>query len=315
MAYGVRIAGHPRTASFSMSGQASGRGQHQSSGGLEGRGAGSYPAAEETPDRQALSSGGPGLLSLVSLGPGLPSHMTPQAHVTLGAARVVFGYETAIDLVRPLLGEMEVMVIGKWDEVPHGETAIHRAMAGERVALMCCGDAGIYGFAELVLEICRAQGLKPGPPETPEPVDFFYEVIPGAPALTAAAALLGAPLMHDFAVISLSDLSTPWDLIMKRLSLAAQGDLVMVLYNPKSNDQDWQLGAVQELLLQVQAPETPVGIVTQAMRPGQQVVITSLDQMASEPVDMQTLIIVGNSQTYVYGSYMITPQAAVSGKR
>jgi precorrin-3B C17-methyltransferase len=218
------------------------------------------------------------------------------------------GYVTYVDLIRPLLGAVEIIVSGMRDEVRRCRMAIDRALAGERVALVCSGDVGIYGLAGLVLEICCAQGLKPGPPDTLLAVDFFYEVIPGAPALTAAASLLGAPLMHDFAVISLSDLLTPWDLIAKRVTLAAQGDLVVVLYNPKSKKRDWQLSAVQDLLLQERQPETPVGIVTRAMRPGQEVMITALQEMAAHPVDMQTLIIVGNSQTYVYGSYMVTPR-------
>ncbi len=114
--------------------------------------------------------------------------------------------------------------------------------------------------------------------------------------------------MHDFVVISLSDLLTPWETILKRLELAAQGDFVIVLYNPKSKKRDWQLGAVRDLLLRYKAPETPVGIVSRAMREGQATTVTTLEDLLSQPVDMQTIVVVGNSQTYTYGAYMITPR-------
>jgi precorrin-3B C17-methyltransferase len=139
-------------------------------------------------------------------------------------------------------------------------------------------------------------------------VYFHLDIIPGVPALAAAAALLGAPLMHDFAAISLSDLLTPWEIIQKRVQLAAEGDMVIVLYNPKSKKRDWQLSAVRDLLLKVKAPATPVGIVSRAMREGQETVVTTLEEMLRHPVDMQTVVIVGNSQTFAYGRYMVTPR-------
>ena len=129
-----------------------------------------------------------------------------------------------------------------------------------------------------MLEICAARGLKVAPPDAEGEVDFHLEVIPGIPALAAGAALLGAPLMHDFASISLSDLLTPWETIQKRLELAAQADFVIVLYNPKSKKRDWQLGAVREMLLRYKDPETPVGIVSRAMRQGQEVLVTTLNR-------------------------------------
>jgi len=119
---------------------------------------------------------------------------------------------------------------------------------------------------------------------------------------------LAAPFMHDFVVISLSDLLTPWETIGKRLKLAAQGDFVIVLCDPQSKKRDWQLGAVQNLLLRHKDPKTPVGIVSRAMRPGQTATITTLDRFTQPPVDMQTIVIIGNSQTYTYGPYMITPR-------
>lgn len=221
---------------------------------------------------------------------------------------MVAGYRTYVELIQPLLRHQEVVATGMKAEVQRCQAAIDRALTGARVALVSSGDAGIYGMAGLVLEICAARGLRVAPPEATSEVDFHLEVIPGVPALAAGAALLGAPLMHDFASVSLSDLLTPWQTIEKRLELAAQGDFVIVLYNPKSKKRNWQLGAVQELLLRHKPPETPVGLVSRAMRQGQTVTITTLAKLTEEPVDMQTVVIVGNSQTFTYGPYMVTPR-------
>ena len=251
----------------------------------------------------------------MSLGPGFPDYIIPQARAALNAAQVVVGYRTYVELLGPLLSHQEVVVSGMKAEVQRCQMAIDRASEGQRVALISSGDAGIYGMAGLVLEICGAQGLEAAPPETAGPVDFYLEVIPGVPALAAGAALLGAPLMHDFASISLSDLLTPWEIIEKRLLASAQGDFVIVLYNPKSKKRDWQLGAVRDLLLRYRDPETPVGIVTRAMREGQAVTITTLQDLLQHPVDMQTVVIVGNSQTYTYGPYMITPRGYLAKYR
>ncbi len=258
--------------------------------------------------RQCHPGGGPGRLAAVSLGPGFPAYLIPQARAALDEAQVVVGYQTYINLVQPLLTHQEVVATGMKDEVKRCRLAIERARQGQRVALVSSGDAGIYGMAGLVLEICSAQGLKVGPPEADEAVDFYLEVIPGVPALAAGAALLGAPLMHDFAAISLSDLLTPWEIIEQRLKAAAQADFVIILYNPQSKKRHWQLGAVRDLLLSFKDPSTPVGIVSRAMREGQQIALTTLAAMLEHPVDMQTVIIVGNSQTYTYGPYMITPR-------
>jgi precorrin-3B C17-methyltransferase len=195
----------------------------------------------------------------VSLGPGFPDYIIPRARTALDEAQVVVGYRTYIDLLKPLLTHQEVVVSGMKAEVQRCRLAIERARAGQKVALVSSGDAGIYGMAGLVLEICGAQGIEAAPPEAPGPVDFHLEMIPGVPALAAGAALLGAPLMHDFASISLSDLLTPWEIIKKRLEAAAQGDFVIVLYNPKSKKRDWQLSAVRDLLLGFKDPDTPVG--------------------------------------------------------
>jgi precorrin-3B C17-methyltransferase / cobalt-factor III methyltransferase len=244
----------------------------------------------------------------VSLGPGFADYLIPRARAALAEAQVVVGYQTYIDLVRPWLTTQEVVATGMKAEVKRCQLALDRARGGARVALVSSGDAGIYGMAGLVLEMCAAQGLKIGQPKGTAVVDLHLEVIPGVPALAAGAALLGAPLMHDFVAISLSDLLTPWEMIVKRLELAAQGDFVIVLYNPKSKKRDWQLGAVQDLLLGHRDPGTPVGIVSRAMRAGQATAVTTLADLLDHPVDMQTVVVVGNSQTFTYGDYMVTPR-------
>ncbi len=244
----------------------------------------------------------------MSLGPGFPDYIVPQARAALDEAQVVAGYRTYIELIESLLTGQEVVATGMKAEVKRCQAALDRALAGARVALVSSGDAGIYGMAGLVLELCAARELKVAPPDSEAEVDLHLEVIPGVPALAAGAALLGAPLMHDFAAVSLSDLLTPWELIRKRVELAAQGDFVIVLYNPKSKKRDWQLGAVQELLLQYKDLGTPVGIVGRAMRQGQTTVITTLQGLLQHEVDMQTVIIVGNSRTFTYGPYLVTPR-------
>ncbi len=221
---------------------------------------------------------------------------------------MVIGYQTYIDLIAALLSHQEVVATGMKAEVKRCQAAIDRALAGQQVALVSSGDAGIYGMAGLVLEICAARGLKVSPSEHDGEVDLYLEVIPGIPALAAGAALLGGPLMHDFASISLSDLLTPWEIIQRRVTAAAQGDFVIVLYNPKSKKRDWQLRAVVDILLQHRDPQTPVGVVGRASRAGETVTITTLKNLPEQAVDMQTLVIIGNSQTFRYGPYLVTPR-------
>jgi precorrin-3B C17-methyltransferase / cobalt-factor III methyltransferase len=244
----------------------------------------------------------------VSLGPGSADYLAPRARAALAASQVVVGYQTYVDLIAPLLSHQEVVATGMKAEVKRCQAAIDRVRTGQDVALVSSGDAGIYGMAGLILEMCAAQGLKVGQTGAHGEVDFYLEVIPGIPALAAGAALLGAPLMHDFAAISLSDLLTPWEIIERRVTAAAQGDFVIVLYNPKSKKRDWQLKAVVDMLLEHRHPHTPVGLVSRAMRPGEEVVITTLENLPAQQVDMQTIIIVGNSQTFCYGNYMVTPR-------
>ncbi len=223
------------------------------------------------------------------------------------------GYKTYLDLLGPLAQGKEIVSTGMKREVDRCKVAVERALDGVKVAIVSSGDAGIYGMAGLILEICAKRGLSIGMSGEQQEnqgkhPDILLEIVPGVPALCAGSALLGAALMHDFCSISLSDLLTPWDTIERRLELASQGDFVIAIYNPKSKKRDWQLARAVGIILRHRSPETPAGIVRKAMREGQEVTITTLDELLGHPVDMQTVILVGNSRTYVYQGRMITPR-------
>jgi len=177
--------------------------------------------------------------------------------------------------------------------------AVDHAAAGKTVAVVSSGDAGIYGMAGLVLELL----LKLPKEQRPE-----VKIIPGISAVNASAAILGAPLMHDFVVISLSDLLTPWDLIKKRADLAAQGDFVIALYNPKSKKRVQNIEEIREIMLKYKSPQTPVGIVNSASRLEENAVISTLENFTKEEINMFSLVIIGNSNTYVVDNFMITPR-------
>ena len=240
----------------------------------------------------------------MSLGPGREDHITPAARKALENSEVVIGYRTYLDLIRPILGNQETVASSMRQELQRVNQALDRALAGETVSLVSSGDAGIYGMAGLVLEVCRAKEI----PVAPEPEGLQITFVPGVPAFAAAGSLLGAPLMHDFAAISLSDLLTPWEIIEKRLRMAAEGDFVVAIYNPKSKKRDWQVSRAQEILLEHRQGATPVGIVSRATREGEEITITDLENMLSYTIDMQTVIIVGNSRTFTHGSLLVTPR-------
>lgn len=237
--------------------------------------------------------------------------MVPEAFNVLIPAEVVFGYRTYLDLIPDLLVGKKVFASGMRREVERCGAAIDHALAGYLTVLVSSGDAGIYGMAGLVLDICRERGLRAGrvPFEGPQPtVDFFLRVIPGVAALNAAASLVGAPLMHDFAAVSLSDHLTPWELIEKRLAAAAAADFVLAIYNPRSKSRPHLLERAQELLLRLKDPETPVAIVRKAMRDDQWTHLITLAHIPFDQVDMQSILIVGNSRTYVWDGWMVTPR-------
>ncbi len=210
-------------------------------------------------------------------------------------------------------------------EVERCQKAIDIALSGRKVAVVSSGDAGIYGMAGLVLELMfnrqrNEEGEKRRSGETENqfpdsPIhrfsgSFEIEVIPGVPAFSSAASLLGAPIMHDFASISLSDLLTPYDVILKRITSAAEGDFVIILYNPKSKKRIRQIEDVREILLKHRSPSTPVGIVKGASREHEEVKITTLGDLPEyyEFIDMQTIVIIGNSSSCVFDNWIVTPR-------
>jgi len=242
-----------------------------------------------------------GHLWLVGLGPGAPGLRTPAASAAVRNAEVVIGYrayvEQAADAI-PAGATVLPSEIG--DEAVRAKQALAEAAAGRRVALVSSGDAGVYAMAPLVYE------LAPSEPALDAARDI--EVVPGVSAAPAAAALLGAPLGHDHVAISLSDLHTPWEVIARRLNAAGAADLVVALYNPRSAGRTWQLPAALEILRRYRPASAPVGVVTDAFRPGQRVVVTSLGTLDMAEVGMTTIVIVGASTTTVAGGRMYTPR-------
>ena len=239
-------------------------------------------------------------ITVIGIGPGSLMDMTPRARKAIEDAQVVAGYHTYIKLVESLLDGKEVIGTGMMQEIDRCRMAVDKAAAGQETVVVSSGDAGVYGMAGLVLELIlqRPEG------ERPE----FGGTIAGISAVNAAASVLGAPLMHDFAVISLSNLLTPWELIKKRVDMAGQGDFVIALYNPKSKKRVQNIEEVREILLKYRAPSTPVGIVTAATRPDEKKVLSTLDDFTKEDINMFSLVVIGNSQTYVKEGYMITPR-------
>jgi cobalt-precorrin 5A hydrolase/precorrin-3B C17-methyltransferase len=244
----------------------------------------------------------PGRVTLVGLGPGHARHRTPAADTAVRDADVVLGYERYIDQAADLLRPgQEVVRSPIGEELVRAKQALAEAAAGRRVAVVCAGDPGIYAMASLVLEVAEDEG----------DAGVEIDVVPGVTAGLAAAALLGAPLGHDHAVISLSDLHTPWETIARRVEAAAVSELVVVLYNPRSQRRTWQLEAACQLLRTHRPPDTPVGLVTDAARPGQRVSITTLAALQPADVGMTTCVIVGASTTKVASGRMVTPRGLV----
>ncbi|HHD57490.1 MAG TPA: precorrin-3B C(17)-methyltransferase [Desulfobulbaceae bacterium] len=239
-----------------------------------------------------------GTLAVVGAGPGAVDLITPRARQAIQQAEVVVGYKTYLDLVTDcIIPGQQVISSAMMQEIDRCRKALALADEGSRVALVCGGDPGIYAMAGLVYELARETGSK-----------SRIEIIPGIAALNSCAAILGAPLMHDFAAVSLSDLMTPWEVIEKRLQAAAMADFVTVIYNPKSKKRTTQIVRAREIMLAYRKPDTPVGIVTGATRPHETVCLTSLQTMLDTDIGMQSTVIIGNSQTFIHNDTMITPR-------
>ncbi len=226
--------------------------------------------------------------------------MTLRARQAIEACDTVVGYTTYVRLIEPMLGEKKVVSTGMKAEAERCREAIDLAVAGADVVFVSSGDPGVYGMAGLALEMIS--GLYP------EGAPFAVEIIPGLPAVCSSAATLGAPLMHDFAVISLSDLLTPWELIVKRLHAAAEADFVIALYNPRSKGRPDYLDEARKIILKSRPASTPVGVVKDSRRGEERIILATLGDLPVEEVDMTTMVIVGNSNTYRFLDWMVTPR-------
>ncbi|MFG3713931.1 precorrin-3B C(17)-methyltransferase [Micromonospora sp. NPDC047730] len=236
-----------------------------------------------------------GRLAIVGLGPGAPDLRTARAVAELRRAAVVVGLDQYVDQVRDLLRPgTRVLASGLGAEEERARAAVTEAVAGHAVALVGSGDAGVYAMASPALEYAD------------ERIDVVG--VPGVTAALAAGALLGAPLGHDHAYLSLSDLHTPWEVIARRVAAAAEGDFVALLYNPRSRARDWQLGAALEVFAAHRPPDTPVGVVRNASRPDERVHLATLADLDPALVDMYSVVVVGSSQTRVVAGRMVTPR-------
>ena len=239
-------------------------------------------------------------LTAVGIGPGDAALLTPQARAALENAECVAGYGLYLDLIPPeLLAGKRRISSGMRHERERCAAAVDAALSGAATALVSSGDAGIYALAGLALEILEERALLETVP---------FSVVPGVPAFCAAAALLGAPLTHDFACVSLSDLLTPLERIRGRLTAALKADFVCVLYNPRSHGRPDYLGMAFDMARRARGASCPVGMVRKAFRPGQEVVLTSLGEADPAWADMLSLVIIGNSESRMAGPFMVTPR-------
>ena len=234
-------------------------------------------------------------LYVVGIGPGAAEQMTMKALRVLESCEVIAGYGVYVDLVKPMLPEKEYLVTPMRKETERCRMAIDCALAGKTVAMISSGDAGVYGMAGLIYELAAGRDLE-------------IEVVPGVTAALSGGAVLGAPLTHDFAVISLSDALTPWEKIEKRLACAAEADLAIAIYNPASHRRPDFLKRACEILLRHISPETVCGLVKNIGREGEEYKVMTLAELENTPVDMFTTIFIGNRQTKLVDGKMVTPR-------
>ncbi len=236
-------------------------------------------------------------ITVVGIGPGGLEDMTLRAIKAIEDSDIVIGYRTYIELIRANFPGKPIIPSAMTHEIERCELALATALEGRKVALISGGDSGIYGMAGIMLEVVQRSGKA-----------VAVEVVPGITAASAAAAVLGAPLMHDFAVISLSDRLTPLDTIYQRVESAARSDFVICLYNPKSQGRSGYIETARDIILQYRSVATPVGIVRDAGRENQEFQVATLETMLDFLIDMSTVVIIGNSGTYIADGRMITPR-------
>ena len=248
-----------------------------------------------------------GKITIAGIGPGSKEDITPAVIEAVSKADVVVGYKYYFQFVEPYVKSgCQCIDTGMKRERERAEQAFAMAKEGKNVVVISSGDAGIYGMAPLIYEMSKKEQGARSKSDTVVPPDI--EVLPGISAFQKAASLLGAPIGHDFCVISLSDLMTPWSTIEQRIKAAAQADFVTAIYNPKSHGRYWQLYRLQELFLQERAAKTPVGYVRQAGREEQEVKLTTLGELDPEDIDMFTVVIIGNSQSYIWKPPSYSPE-------
>ncbi len=236
-------------------------------------------------------------LYLVGIGPGNRGEITEDAIKSLEDSDIIMGYTKYIELIEKFIENRNVVPGSVTDEMERANRAINYVMQGKNVSIVSSGDSGIYGMAGIVFEILATHKY-----------DIDVKIIPGITALNSAGSLLGVPFMNDFCSISLSDRLTPVDIIIKRIHAAGSGDFVAGLYNPVSSRRTELIKKAREIMLEYRDKSTPVGIVKNAYRDGQKVEISTLENFLNFDIDMFTLVVIGNSSTYVYGKYMITPR-------
>ena len=236
-----------------------------------------------------------GKIYLVGIGPGRAEDRTPAAEAAIRRADVLCGYTLYLDLLKECFPEKEVYTTPMKHELERCRWAAEQAAAGRTVAMLCSGDAGIYGMAGPVLQMAEAAGVE-------------VEIVPGITAAVSGAALLGAPLMNDFCVISLSDLLTPWETIEKRLRCAAEGDFAVVLYNPASKKRTEHLRRACDILLESKKEDTVCGWVRNIGRDGEEKHLTTLGKLKEEKLDMFCTVFVGAGSTRNIGGKMVTPR-------
>ncbi len=236
----------------------------------------------------------PGKIYVVGIGPGKKADMTFRAYEAMEKSDIIIGYKTYMDLIKEYYPGKEMKNSQMTKEVDRCIDVLKLAKEGKNVALISSGDAGVYGMAGIMLEIADGE--------------VEVEIIPGVTATNAAAAIVGAPVMHDYVTISLSNLLTDWELIKKRLELAAQGDFVVSIYNPKSRGRVTQIEEAREIMLKYKPKTTPVAIVRNAGREDEEHVVTTLDEMLNHEINMLTIVIIGNANTFIKDGKMITPR-------
>jgi len=244
-----------------------------------------------------------GKLYIVGVGPGHHDHMTFRAKEVISQSDTIVGYETYVNLVQDLLEGKTVYRYAMTQEVERAHQCIDLAKSGKIVSLVSSGDPGIYGMAGLIYETLAETGWNPQN-------GLEVEIVPGVSALNSCASIIGSPLMTDFAVVSMSDLLVPWEIIEKRVESAAQGDFVIVVYNPASKKRIHQLQDTRKILLKYRKPSTPVAIIKGAFRDSQAIVLTNLEDLPNhaDQLGMISTVIIGNSSTYTYKDLMINPR-------